>query len=226
MLTGPWRPIISWFDAGWSSLAARRAHNPKVVGSNPTPATNDGLTTTPLLRGLFLRTRGRWALGNRGGIELLDDATGLRTLLEPVVESSGFELVKIELTGPGGCILRLYIDSPGGILLEDCETVSKLVSPVLDVEDPIAGEYTLEVSSPGVDRPLVKPEHFEKVVGQRVSVRMRGHYLGRRRFTGVLAETTEVEAVVDVDGELYELPYVDMERAKLVPEFEGAHSRR
>ena len=164
-------------------------------------------------------------LRHRGGIALLDDATGLRTLLEPVVESAGFELVMIELTGPGGLILRLYIDSPGGILLEDCETVSKLVSSVLDVEDPIGGEYTLEVSSPGIDRPLVKPEHFEKVVGQRVNVRMRGHYLGRRKFTGLLAETTDGEAVVDVDGELYELPYADMERAKVVPEFERARSR-
>ncbi len=156
---------------------------------------------------------------------MLDDVTGMRELLEPVVEAMGFELVMVELAGPGGRTLRLYIDSPGGILVEDCETVSNQVSSVLDVEDPIGDEYTLEVSSPGIDRPLVKPEHFEKVLGRLVNIRMRGRYLGRRRFTGVLTETAEGLAVVDVDGECYELPYADMERAKLVSEYGIGHSR-
>ena len=82
---------------------------------------------------------------------------GIRDLIEPVIEDMGYELVLVEMTGDssGGQILRAYIDAPGGILLEDCEQVSKQISAMLDVEDPIRGEYALEVSSPGLERPLV-----------------------------------------------------------------------
>jgi len=146
------------------------------------------------------------------------DNNGIRTLLEPVVEDMGYELVMVELTGSpaGGQILRAYIDAPGGILLEDCEQVSRQVSAILDVEDPIKGEYALEVSSPGIDRPLVRPEHFHRFQGSQVKVLMRDAHLGRRRFTGFLAEAGPEFVVVEVDGEAYELTYQGMERANLI----------
>ena len=150
---------------------------------------------------------------------MLDDATVLRTLLEPVVESAGFELVMIELTGPGGLILRLYIDSPGGILLEDCETVSKLVSSVLDVEDPIGGEYTLEVSSPGLDRPLTRPKDFKRFVGSRTKLTTKEPTAGRHKFTGELLSATDSAIQIDVDGQSVEIAYGLIDRARLVPEF-------
>ena len=146
------------------------------------------------------------------------DNSAIRQLLEPVVEDMGYELVTVELTGSpsGGQVLRTYIDAPGGILLEDCEQVSRQVSAILDVEDPIKGEYTLEVSSPGVDRPLVKREHFERFQGSHVKVVMREARLGRRRFTGLLVEAAPEFVVVEVDGEPYELDYQTMEKANLV----------
>ena len=146
------------------------------------------------------------------------DNSAIRQLLEPVVEDMGYELVMVEMTGSpsGGQVLRTYIDAPGGILLEDCEQVSRQVSAILDVEDPIKGEYTLEVSPPGIDRPLVKPEHFQRFQGNQVKVVMREARLGRRRFTGVLAEAGPECVVVEVDGEPYELDYQTMEKANLV----------
>ena len=142
----------------------------------------------------------------------------IRAMLEPAVEDMGYELIIVELTGSnaGGQVLRVYIDAPGGILLEDCELVSKQVSPILDVEDPIRGEYTLEVSSPGVDRPLVIHAHFLRFQGSQIRVLMRGLQMGRRRFTGTLSEVGVDSVVVEVDGEPYELPFNDMEKANLV----------
>src|ERR1044071_667568 len=112
----------------------------------------------------------------------------LTRLLEPVVEGLGYELVLLEYVPQrGGGLVRLYIDSLGGITLKDCERVSREVSATLDVEDPIQGNYRLEVSSPGIDRPLVKPEHFERFVGHDVSIRLTAPRAGgRRRYSGQL----------------------------------------
>lgn len=149
------------------------------------------------------------------------DLAALREILEPPTEALGYELVHLEVSGRGrDSILRLYIDAPGGIQLEDCELVSRQLGTVLDVEDPIHVGYTLEVSSPGLDRPLVKPDHFRRFLGSRVKVNMHGYIMGRRRFTGILREADEDRAVVEVDGEPYELPYDEMDSARLVPEFE------
>jgi len=150
----------------------------------------------------------------RGGTEKL------RALLESPVESLGYELVHVELSSQGNnSILRVYIDAPGGILVEDCETVSRQLSAVLDVEDPLNSSYFLEVSSPGLDRPLVKPEHFRKFVGDKARIVMTTHILGRRRFTGQMVEAGTEAVVLEVDGESYELPYKDMESAQLEPVF-------
>ena len=146
------------------------------------------------------------------------DTLRIRTLLEPALEGMGYEVIMIELTGSStaGQVLRVYIDAPGGILLDDCEQVSRQVSAILDVEDPIKGEYTLEVSSPGLDRPLVTHEHFARFQGDQIKVTMRNLQMGRRRFTGTLSEVGADSVVVEVDGEPYELPFNDMEKANLV----------
>jgi ribosome maturation factor RimP len=147
---------------------------------------------------------------------MLGDSTHLRQILEPTVEGMGFELVMVELVGRGNKTLRLYIDAPGGVVLDDCESVSRQVGALLDVEDPIPGQYTLEVSSPGLDRPLVTRGHFERFVGAEVQIRTTHHHLGRRRFTGTLQSVDTSGVVVDVDGENYALPFADMESARLV----------
>lgn len=144
-------------------------------------------------------------------------------MIEPAVDAVGYELVDVEYSGRGAnARLRAYIDAPGGITVDDCETASRQISAVLDVEDPIPGEYQLEVSSPGLDRPLVKPEHFRRVVGQQVRISMRHHHLGRRRFTGVLAAVSADTVTVELDGESYDLAFADIERARLVPVFDAA----
>ena len=145
--------------------------------------------------------------------------------IEQIVESSvtalGYELVAVEYVPQRqNSLLRVYIDSPKGIQVDDCAKVSRQLSALLDVEDPIKGHYMLEVSSPGTDRPLVKPAHFEKFCGERVKVTTHGMHLGRKRFTGQLTEVNETGIVVEVDGEAYDLPFDDINMAKLLPEWD------
>lgn len=141
----------------------------------------------------------------------------IRNLLEPVIDALGYELVLAELVGGGRRTLRLYIDAPGGVTVDDCEAVSLKVGAELDVANPVAGRYTLEVSSPGWERPLVKAEHFQRFVGERVRLRLLGRRLGRRGVTGVLTGADDDGIVVVVDGEAFELVYDDIENARLAP---------
>lgn len=141
-------------------------------------------------------------------------------LLQPGAEALGYELVAVELTGGDISIVRVFIDTPNGVTVDDCSKASRQFSAILDVEDPISNQYTLEVSSPGMDRPLAKPEHFKKVVGGDVKIKMATLVDGRRRFTGELVEATDEFAVVEVDGEQTELPYQDMDRARVVPVYD------
>jgi ribosome maturation factor RimP len=144
----------------------------------------------------------------------------LCALLEPGVEALGFELVTVELLSKGRePLLRVYIDSPSGVTVDDCADVSNQVSGILDVEDPISGHYTLEVSSPGLDRPLVKREHFERVTGERIKVRLVRALENRRNFAGRLVAVSGEDIVMDVDGEQFTLALDNIERARLVPEF-------
>ena len=147
----------------------------------------------------------------------MDDKLG--TLLEPVVEAAGFELVHLEFVTGKQSVLRLYIDAPGGIEVDDCEQVSREVSAVLDVEDPLPGNYHLEVSSPGLDRPLTKPAHFERFAGEEVRVWLREALEGRKKFKGVLRAHDQgcLRIAVD-DGEL-ELSLDDIEIVRLVPHY-------
>ncbi len=144
----------------------------------------------------------------------------IEELLLPGAETLGLELVAVELTGGDTSIVRIYIDTPNGITVDDCTRASRQFSAILDVEDPISNKYTLEVSSPGMDRPLAKALHFKAVVGQDVKIKMATLVDGRRRFTGELIEATDEFAVVEVDGEQSELPYSDMDRARLIPVYD------
>lgn len=141
-------------------------------------------------------------------------------LLQPGAQALGYELVAVEMSGGESSILRVYIDTPEGITVDDCAKASRQFSVILDVEAPISNRYTLEVSSPGMDRPLAKPAHFQQVLGQGVKVKMTTLINGRRRFTGELIEANNEFAVVEVDGEQTELPYDEMDRARLVPVFD------
>jgi len=142
----------------------------------------------------------------------------LATLLEPTVERLGYELADLEvrLGGKSG-IVRLFIDKPDGVGLEDCEKVSRAVSAVLDVEDPVPSNYDLEVSSPGLDRKLTKVEHFQRFMGETVKVQMRFPVEGRRRFRGKLVSMDEDNIEVEVDGELHSLALTTIDTARLVP---------
>ncbi len=142
----------------------------------------------------------------------------LLKLLEPAVERLGYELADLEvrLGGKGG-LIRVFIDKPEGIDLDDCEKVSLAVSALLDVEDPVPGNYSLEVSSPGLDRKLTKVEHFQRFAGETVKVQMRFPIEGRRRFRGTLVSTDDENIVVEVDGESHSLPLKTIDTARLVP---------
>ena len=147
-------------------------------------------------------------------------AKQLQALLEPSVAALGYELLGIEHLSQGRhSLLRIYIDSPDGITVEDCERVSHQVSGVLEVEDPIKGAYTLEVSSPGLDRPLFKPEHYERFVGEQVQVRLVRPQDGRRKFKGQLTGLRDGNVVLDVDGHEVVLAWEDIDKAHLVPQW-------
>ena len=139
-------------------------------------------------------------------------------LLEPAIARLGYELSDLEVkVGGKHGVLRLFIDKPEGIGLEDCEKVSLAVSALLDVEDPLPDHYDLEVSSPGLDRKLTKVEHFQRFTGETVKVEMRFPIEGRRRFRGTLVSSDDENIVVDVDGELHTLPVATIDTARLVP---------
>ena len=144
----------------------------------------------------------------------------IEKLLKLGADALGYELVAVEMSGGDTSVLRIYIDNDNGVSVEDCARASRQFSAILDVEDPISNRYTLEVSSPGMDRPLAKPGHFQQVIGEDVKIRMATLINGRRRFTGKLVEATDDYAVVEVDGEQTELLYAEMDRARLVPVYD------
>lgn len=144
----------------------------------------------------------------------------LRELIEPAVAGLGYELVGVEYRGGStNGLLRIYIDHVDGITLEDCQAVSHQVSGLLDVEDPIHGHYALEVSSPGLDRPLFRAQDYARFAGRRVKMRMHGLVQGRRNFTGLLLGLEGDNAIVEVDGEEFELPLDQVDQARLIPEY-------
>ena len=147
------------------------------------------------------------------------DDKSLWQMLEPTVTGLGYELVDLEHRSGANGLLRVYIDTPQGVGLGDCEKVSEQVSAVLDVEDPVSGEYTLEVSSPGMDRPLCKIEQFVASAGQKASIRLRVAFDGRRNFKGLLKGVEGDEVVLEIDSEEFLLPFELIDKANIIPTF-------
>ncbi|WDD97635.1 ribosome maturation factor RimP [Thalassomonas actiniarum] len=144
----------------------------------------------------------------------------LTEMLRPAVEEVGKELLGIEFISAGNhSVLRLFIDHENGINVDDCAEVSRQVSAILDVEDPISTEYNLEVSSPGLDRPLFEKAHFEAVIGETIEVRLSMPLNGRRKFKGLLEAIENDTLIVTVDGQDYELVLTNVDKANLVPNF-------
>lgn len=144
--------------------------------------------------------------------------TRLTEMLRPAVEALGYELVGLQFNrGRKRALLRAYIDKEGGVTLDDCERASHQISGILDVEDPISQPFDLEVSSPGLDRPLFEPAHYERFAGSKVRIRLDVPIDGRRTFTGVLLGIREGEIrLSDEDGER-RLPFDAVGAARLVP---------
>lgn len=146
--------------------------------------------------------------------------TRLHALIEPIITNLNLEFVGLEYMAQGQqMLLRVYIDSPKGITVDDCGLVSYRLSGMLEVEDPIQANYTLEVSSPGLDRPLFTPAHYEQFSGERVNIRLMMPLDGRRNFKGLLKGLDEDSVVVEVDGENFYLPFHNIDKAKLIPNF-------
>src|SRR6202035_5873145 len=148
----------------------------------------------------------------------------LMRLLEPPIEALDYELVDVEFAREGrGGVLRIFIDrradnSSIGVTVDDCASVSHAVSEVLEIHDPIKGHYTLEVSSPGFDRILRTPAHFERFVGERIFAELKLPMDGRGRFIGLLKFASSDTIVVEVDGKSHELPLDRIQKARLRPE--------
>ena len=146
------------------------------------------------------------------------DATVARIweLAAPLAETQGMEIIDIELRREGsrsGRVLRLYLDKEGGPNMEDLSQVSRELSALLDVHDVVEGAYTLEVSSPGINRPLKLPEHFERFIGKTVRVRTRDLVQGRRSFLGTLLDVMNDKIAVDQDGMRCEIPFTLIEKS-------------
>ena len=161
---------------------------------------------------------------------MTDKANEIAALLGPTVTSLGLELLGAEyLPSPGGAMLRLYIDVPAdaagadgeprAVTIEDCEAVSREVSAQLDVEDPISSHYTLEVSSPGIDRPLFGAAQFARFAGESAKVALRLPQDGRRRMQGRIARVEGENITFDVDGNEFVVRADSIEKARLVPDW-------
>ncbi len=143
----------------------------------------------------------------------------LLELLEPAVTALGYELWELEyVTRPGSGLLRVYIDSADGIGLDDCERVSRAISAVMDQADPIAAAYTLEVSSPGLDRVLRTERHFARCIDALVRVELSTALNGRKRFSGRLLNVQAGQITLQMDDGRVELPVGSIHKARVVPE--------
>ena len=157
---------------------------------------------------------------------MTDKASEIAALLAPTVESLGLELLGAEyLPSPGGAVLRLYIDVPEGsgderaVGIDECEAVSREVSAKLDVEDPISGNYTLEVSSPGIDRPLFTASQYARFIGETAKVTLKLPQDGRRRLQGRIAQIEGDDITFEVDGQPFAVSVGNIDKARLVPDW-------
>jgi ribosome maturation factor RimP len=150
----------------------------------------------------------------------------ISTVVERVVQGLDYELVDVEFKNEAGWVLRVFIDGPGGIGVDDCARVSHQLSATLDVEDLIQQHYSLEVSSPGLNRPLKKEADFRRFVGQKAKIRTK-HPVGdnRRNFSGTLIGVENGTVRIDVGDQICEVPVADVEKANLVYEFNSSQGR-
>jgi ribosome maturation factor RimP len=177
------------------------------------------MVKSPCIQGLFvIELANPGAVGSLQEIGMNVSKDKLVALIEPIVTAMGLELWGVEANFRGkSSVLRIYIDSENGVDVGDCERVSRQLSLVLDVEDPVPGEYTLEVSSPGSDRTLYSLDQYEKFVGEMVDLRLRFPREGRRKFKGKLTGVAADAIAMAVDNEMYLLPFEDVEKANIVP---------
>lgn len=149
----------------------------------------------------------------------------LTTLLQPLVEDLGYEFVGLERSSnPKNPVVVIYIDRPDGIAVEDCEKVSREVAALLDVEDPIPGQYRLEVSSPGLDRPLFTLEQFGQFAGEVAQISLYAPQEGRRKFKGEILGTDVGQVRIDQDGVEVTLDLNTIAKARLVPNYDSIFS--
>jgi ribosome maturation factor RimP len=148
-------------------------------------------------------------------------ATDIAAMLTPSVEALQLELLGVELAASGAhALLRLYIDAPGRVVaIEDCEAVSREVSAVLDVNDPIASQYTLEVSSPGIDRPLFTAAQFGTHIGETAKLTLQIPMDGRRRLQGVIVGVAGDDITLRTETAEMKLSFANIEKARLVPDW-------
>ncbi len=145
----------------------------------------------------------------------------LNELLQPLVEDLGYEFVGIEYnSNPKHSVLRIYIDKENGVDIKDCETVSRETAALLDVKDPIRNKYDLEVSSPGLDRPLFTPAHFIEFAGNEAKISLFAPQDGRRKFTGPILGADENNVRIEQDGSEVTLDFDNIAKAKLIPDYE------
>ena len=154
-----------------------------------------------------------------GGFLMKEDE--LNALLAPLIRDLGLELVGIEFVpGRGGSLLRVYVDAPERpVTLDDCERASREISALLDVNDPVAGRYTLEVSSPGLDRPLFTPEQFTRFVGEAVKINVNLPIDGRRRFHGTIRGIEGDRITIEQDGGPVTIAHANIAKARLAPDY-------
>jgi ribosome maturation factor RimP len=145
----------------------------------------------------------------------------LRALIQPVVEGLGFDLWGLEYLNQGKhSALKIYIEAEKGIDVDDCAAVSRQVSSLLDVEDPLKGNYTLEVSSPGLDRRLFELSQFDQFKGSQVKVNLRQPFEGKRKFKGLLCGVEDDDVVIRHGEEEILVPLADIDRAQVIPVFD------
>ena len=145
----------------------------------------------------------------------------LNELLQPLVEDLGYEFIGIEYNpNPKHSVLRIYIDHENGVAIQDCETVSRETAALLDVKDPIRSHYNLEVSSPGLDRPLFTAAHYSEFTGSEVLINLYAPQDGRRKFSGPILSAGESSVNIEQDGSEVTLQYDNIAKAKLIPDYE------
>jgi len=143
-------------------------------------------------------------------------------MLQPLVEDLGYEFIGLEYNpNPKHSVLRIYIDQEDGVGIKDCETVSRETAALLDVKDPIKSHYNLEVSSPGLDRPLFTLAHFNEFKGQEVKINLYVPQEGRRKFQGPILDVSESGVNVDQDGTEVALEFSNIAKARLVPDYDS-----